>query len=99
MDHKKEEILININTNIEKNIENLITIFEILKKPDQNLENELNDLLISKLKMIKAVDSIFLIFKDLVQLKYLEFVKDDQKNEEFDFSGFYEKNLFEIINK
>lgn len=99
MNQQIEEILDNTNVNIEKIIENLINIFEILEKPGQIIENEMTDLLIAKVKMIRTVDSVLLIFKDLVKLKYIEFKKGECEDKNFDFEEFYKKTFASIVKK
>ncbi|KAK1350393.1 hypothetical protein CWI38_0436p0030 [Hamiltosporidium tvaerminnensis] len=77
-----EENIKKINLAIEKIIDGLAEIFNVLKITETDEYSELRDMFIIKRRFIEVFDMFLSIFHHLVELKFLRYKEDEKKQSE-----------------
>ncbi|RVD93195.1 hypothetical protein TUBRATIS_002780 [Tubulinosema ratisbonensis] len=85
---KKNLVIKECCKNIEKIIDNIIDILNMLKQSEKSIEIKCAEFICAKQKMLEIKSKILALFKNLIQLKYL---KQNNVGEE--------KNTFDLEKK
>lgn len=95
---KKNLIIKESCKNIEKVIDNIIDILNMLKQSDKSLEIKSAEFILAKQKMLEIKTKILDLFKNLLQLKYLKQNICGKTNKEFQLEKKFDSLLKNEFN-